>query len=410
MNSFSIISQYLLNNSKEIFVNRNKLTISNQEKFEFWKFIFSKELPITPDNTESVVKVLFYMYITKSGTYETKHKFTFLKESMENIFCNDAIRGLFFYKFYRIQSVYHILSRAAYRYKYRKSQIKVDKDIFLNPIEETQKNTITILQNGYKYRFTLTDIINIINSCLGNTDYFFASPREIKNPYNNIPFSKAILYTIYFNIKSTNFIMPQLFQSFFMENFNMAEYALNNESIIRDYSIKKHIESSSPDIISSEIRAMLKTNFYGKKLNIDYEFPKDVLIKIFKPYLHLYYLGNYTVDCAKRILKQDELDERIKLFFKHNNLFGRKNIQVKRSFLNPKRSFITSFDTKHLPFTKTNKEFYKDHLLDNNSEDDESEESEEEEEEEEEQEEQDEEEEEQEEEEESEESEEEIYY
>ena len=380
MNSFSIISQYLLNDSKEIFIQKREPTISNEEKVDFWKFIFSKELHITPDITERVIKVLFYMYITKSGTYETKKKFTFLKESMDNQFCNDSIRILFFYKFYRIQSIYRMLSRAAYRYKYRKSQVKVDRDIFLNQITETQRNTITILQNGHKYKFTLTDIINIINTCLGNTDYFFASPREIKNPYNNMPFSKAILYNIYFTIKASNFIMPQLFQAFFMENFNMAEYTLNNETIIREYSIKRYIDTGSPTTISSDIRSMLQSSFYGKKIKIDCEFPKDLLIKIFKPYLHLYYLGNYTVDYAKRMLKQGELDERIKAFFKYNRLFGRKHILIKRDFLTKKRTFITSFDMKHVTFKKCDKDFYKDHLLDNNFEDDDESEDEEEEE------------------------------
>jgi hypothetical protein len=380
MNTFSIISQYLLNNSKEIFIQKKDLTISNEEKHEFWKFIFSKELHITPDITSRVVNVLFYMYITKGGTYETKNKFTFLNESIENLFCNDAIRELFFYKFYRAQSIYHLLSRAAYRYKYRKYKVKVDRDIFLNQITETQRNTITILQNGYKYRFTLTDIINIINTCLGNTEFFFASPREIKNPYNNMPFSKAILYNIYFTIKASNFIMPQLFQAFFMENFNMAEYTLNNESIIRECSIKRHLETCSPQTLSSDIRGMLQNNFYGNKLKIDCEFPKDILVQIFKPYLHLYYLGNYAVDYAKRILKQDELDERIKAFFKYNRLFGRKNIEIKRDFLTKKRTLITCFNMKYLPFKKHDTDFYIDHLLDNKLDDeDESEDDEEEE-------------------------------
>jgi hypothetical protein len=362
MDAFSIISQYVLNSSKKYYFPTGG-EITPNVKYEFWKFIFENVIHNSEDITERTVKILFYLYITKHDKYETRNKFIFLKESMENIFCNDETLIYFFNTFNKIQSVYHSLSRFAFLYKYKKSTIKVDKDMYLNNIVENQRNTITILQNGYKYLFTITDIINILNTCLGNTDYFFASPRVIKNPYNNMPLTKAMLYNIYYTIKASNFIMPILFHSFFLENFNIALYALNNESIIREYSIKKHIESGIQENLCKEIRGMLSTNKYGRRIYIDPDFPNDKLLEIMRPYLYLFYLGNYSVDFSKRIIKQDELNRRLHKFVNYNCLFGRKNVKVNACLFTGKKSMITTFNDKFLPFGKTDKKFFNDHVV-----------------------------------------------
>lgn len=373
MDSFSIISQYVLNVSKEQYIPTSEIT--HNVKYEFWKFVFGKELPNTQDIIGRTVKMLFYMFITKHDKYETKNKFVFLKESMENIFCNVETREEVFNIFNKIQSVYHKLSRLAFLYKYKKSAVKIDSDVFLTPILENQRNTMTILQNGYKYIFTLTDIINIINSCLGNTEYFFASPHVIKNPYNNIPFSKATLYNIYYKIKASNYIMPILFQAFFLENFNLCQYALNNESIIREYSIKKHIDSGREKVLCKEIILMLKSNHYGKRIHIDTDFPKKVLLNVMKPYLQLHYLGNYSVDYSKRILKQKELDLRLSNFVKHNQFFGRKTIKLHKCIFTGKKCSTITFNESYIPFYKTDKRFYVDHVIVNYNEEDDDEDS-----------------------------------
>ena len=355
MNTFSIIIQKRLSSSKQFYFTPTSFTPTT--KFEFWNFINKNEIRYETPPTEKLIKLFFYSYITCHEPYTPKTKFEYLKEMLENIFMTDDIRNEVLAAFCKFQKTYHALSRFAFLCKYKRTPIKVDKDMFLNPILENQRNTITILQNGYKYIFTLTDIINIVNTCLGNTEFFFAAPRVIKNPYTNIPFSTAILYNIYYTIKASNFIMPTLFHAFFLENFNRNQYAINNEAIIREYSIKKYVETTSPGILCKEIRAMLKTNFYGKRLHIDIEFPNDVLLLAMRPYLYLYYISNYSVDCSKRLLKQEELEYRLNNFLKHNRLFGRKTIKINKNIVTGKQMTTITFNTDYLQFKFTNQRY-----------------------------------------------------
>ena len=102
---------------------------------------------------------------------------------------------------------------------------------------------------------------------------------------------------------------------------------------------------------------MLKTNFYGKRLHIDIEFPNDVLLLAMRPYLYLYYISNYSVDCSKRLLKQEELEYRLNNFLKHNRLFGRKTIKINKNIVTGKQMTTITFNTDYLQFKFTNQRY-----------------------------------------------------
>ena len=48
----------------------------------------------------------------------------------------------------------------------------------------------------------------IVQKSLSNSDEMYSDPLPIKNPYNNLPFSKSNLYTLYFFIKKSDYVMP----------------------------------------------------------------------------------------------------------------------------------------------------------------------------------------------------------
>jgi hypothetical protein len=104
----------------------------------------------------------------------------------------------FFSYFNKIQRTYHTLNRFAFNYKVKKAPIVVKTDMMLNELEENDKNVLCIYQNNSRYLFKLYDLLKIINMSLIHSQEFFSQPLCIKNPYNNLPFGKNILYYIHY--------------------------------------------------------------------------------------------------------------------------------------------------------------------------------------------------------------------
>ena len=61
-----------------------------------------------------------------------------------------------------------------------------------------------------------------INKSIINCPDMFVEPLDVKNPYTNLPFSKADLYNIYFKISKTRLNQPILFHAYFNCNFNIS--------------------------------------------------------------------------------------------------------------------------------------------------------------------------------------------
>jgi sRNA-binding regulator protein Hfq len=100
------------------------------------------------------------------------------------------------------QKHYNALSRFAYRLKFKKAPLKITTDLYMNDIDQNKFNVFTLLQNGFRYQFVISDLVNIINNNLAYSHAidFFIEPRIPKNPYNNIEFSITDMYNIYFFI------------------------------------------------------------------------------------------------------------------------------------------------------------------------------------------------------------------
>jgi hypothetical protein len=116
--------------------------------------------------------------------------------------------------------------------------------------------------------------MQIIKKSLTNSPNFFSDPSECKNPYTNIPFNKSTLYNIYFFMKRSAFIMPQLFEQYFISNFDIKLFQYENECLIRDFAIKRYIYSSNYDTLYDNVIIMIKdlkkrNRKYKHFMNID---------------------------------------------------------------------------------------------------------------------------------------------
>jgi hypothetical protein len=162
---------------------------------DLWNNIYNVEIK-DYEFSNFALKYHLYIFNRRSYSCSPKEKFHYLNSVLSNIFLPERDKDSFFTYFSLIQKRYHALSRFAFLCKFKKANIQINTDIFLNPIESHHPHVMTLLQNNKKYLFTLTDLVNIINTALGNTDFFFAQPLTIKNPYNNLPFQKSTLLDV----------------------------------------------------------------------------------------------------------------------------------------------------------------------------------------------------------------------
>jgi len=260
--------------------------------------------------------------------------------------------------FQKSQRIYHGFSKLARIFKYKRSTVKVEYDLYLNPINKEHKNSLLIYQDGCKYWFTLTDLINIIVNSITNTCNFFSKPLECKNPYNNLVFSKAILYNIYFHVKHSNLKMPTVLNQYFACDFDLKLFEIENEFLIREHSILRYINKSPIDLLVKEIDEMLKI-YTRKRIKYHEDFPKDELVEIMRPYLYLHCLCKYSIEGLEiRNASYALLFNKLMEFQKKSPSFGRK-IFKKRPFdmLTPfasfkrRSKFVETFITEHPKFT-----------------------------------------------------------
>jgi hypothetical protein len=364
MNAFLQILHKQCAKTNELY-NVSHMQNSHQYNFDITDKTYNYEIKqSTLDYCDKLIIITFNILLL-TPFYNTKTKFNFLSSVRDNIFYDNSVKEMIYQIFYEVQKKYHTLNRLAYRYKYNKAPTAIENDLSLTKINESNKNAITILQNNQKYLFTLFDLKKIIDTSLSNSPYHFSHPLPIKNPYNNLPFEKSVLYNMYFFMKKSDFVIPTLFHLYFLSNFNLSKFQDENEVLIQKVHLKQYLHNLSAKEIKAEIIHMLKQNKYTKKIKIDAEFPNDKLIEIFKPYLELYYTEHYSIDMNARILAKNELYLKLKDFYNFNPIFGRKTISKKKQ-----ENDKLCLNDNHIQFQKRNynKNYYISHitLCDNN--------------------------------------------
>jgi hypothetical protein len=258
--------------------------------------------------------------------------------------------------FTKAQRIYNAFARLAHIYRVKKYKTVVTDDLSMNPLDIKHPNTFVLIQNKSKYLFNTNDLVKIVENAITHAPSFFQEPTEAKNPYNNEPFNLSTLYNIYFKLKVLPRIMPTLIHLFFLSNFNVDYFVLNNEPLLRETAIRKYIHNSTDDILYKSIMKMLAANYYTRKLIIHKEFPIKTLIEIFKPFLYYFYIINYDIQGTQRIDNYKEtLYIKLKKFYEYNKAFGRKmcratfkNKLLKR--LNLPLISQTYFSTEHISF------------------------------------------------------------
>ncbi len=293
------------------------------------------------DGIYGAYKIFFSILYNNYGN-KYKTKFHFLEDVLNNFYFLNRTheKNEFLNLFYKIQKVYHILNRFSYLYKYKRSKLVVETDLQLNNIKLGGANVVTIYYINNRYLFKIQDLLKLIYISLTNSYIYFSEPLSVKNPYNNLPFGKSILYYISYtletkiNIKFIKYEHLDVFLKFKQSSFNMTKFVNNYEYILREYAIQNHINNSTKQTLKNEILEIIKkfNNFLNsdkKKIHISEDFPDDILLKTFKPYLELKLLSDYSLVSKNRLYAKRALKIKLSEFQKFNPHFGKKIFKLK---------------------------------------------------------------------------------
>lgn len=276
--------------------------------------------------TYGFLNALHFGYIK----YKEHNKYSVLRDSIiTNDFISQEKREEMVDIFSKSQKAYFGFCRLARHFKRSRSRLyDADTDLYMNPLDNLKNHLVVELYDDStrtRYRFRLSDLMTIAHNALSHSPDFFAEPQTIKNPYTNMPFSKAQLYSIYFRIRESTFQMPILFQQFFAHGMNLYEFCKYNECFIREEAIKTFVRSAPDTQKHYYVLKMLREHRRELRgIAIHPGFPQEKLMQAFSCYLHEYLLGSFSLNPALRHHSSKKLKEKLKRFQKLNPTYGRK--------------------------------------------------------------------------------------
>ena len=281
-----------------------------------------------------------YIFTLLEPKYK-KTKISFWYETVSNMFFSQEIKDTLWNQFIKSQKQYYVLSKFVNICKYRYTKVKVDCDLNLNKIVFPSSNALKIYQDGALYYFAINDIINICNSALTFSYHFFSEAYVPKNPYTNNNFTYPILLKIYYAVRFSCFKMPLLFEMFYRSNFNIKQFKKTNDYFIREECIKSFMKNADKDEQIEYIEEMLDTKENKRMFKFDEDFPKDVLLKAFRPYLFVYLISKYSLRSSRKMFEYKSiLKTSLRAFKKENIPFGRKIIKMSKTWSQRLNKFI----------------------------------------------------------------------
>lgn len=281
-----------------------------------------------------------YIFTLLEPKYK-KTKFSFWYETVSNMFFSQETKDILWDKFTKSQKQYYVLIKFVNICKYKYTKVKVDCDLNLNKIVFPCSNALKIYQDGALYYFAINDIINICNSALTFSYHFFSEAYVPKNPYTNNNFTYPILLKIYYAIRFSYFKMPLLFEMFYRSNFNIKQFKKTNEYFIREECIKSFMKNADQDEQIEYIEEMLDTKENKRMFSFDEDFPKNVLLKAFRPYLFVYLISKYSLRSSRKMFEYKSiLKTSLKAFKRSNPAFGRNIIKIQKTWSQRLNKFI----------------------------------------------------------------------
>ena len=323
----------------------------------FWACLFRKEDDKDLSYEDNCVHFQLYFLISSMAYFysetiekQISRKHLLIGQAVSNMFLSNDVKAKLSDIFQKTQRTYLAFSRFANVVRHKINKEKIDFDLRMEPIDIRSKFSISLMHNGAKYYFVLTDLVNIIQTAITHSDDMFEKPLFPKNPYNNLPFTKTQLYNIYFHIKAVFLNVPEWIQLFYNSNFDLEVFKVENEQKLREKYIKNYVNNGSINILNEELNSMISSyKRIFRRININEDFPKKDLIDIFRPYLFLYIMSIDGIEgIEKKKLSGIILKQKLAEFVSFNENFGRKIVS------NQDCRRVVTFNMNHPHFTFKN--------------------------------------------------------
>ena len=150
------------------------------------------------------LRSIYYMLEISNNKHLYIAKYLCLRNLLDNQFYSDTMKDECIQIIGKTNKSIMSFSRLMHIYKLKEPP-KIDMDLNMKPINIHCRNSIILRENNSNFMFTLSDLLNIINTSLSNCSHFFVCSKFPKNPYTNIPFSQANMYNIYYKLKQSDF-------------------------------------------------------------------------------------------------------------------------------------------------------------------------------------------------------------
>lgn len=301
--------------------------------------IFEKKIPELSEINTTNANIYLYLFIYEIKNYiHTDYIFKFMKLIiyLYNDFIPENYRNELLNIFCSCQNHFFALKKFLYLIKLKKAKLSnFETDLCLNSLDEiNENNKIKIYEkiNNIVYTFRFSDLNNIIINNLCHAPDFFSMPLPIKNPLTNVIFSKSELYNIYFKMKFHGFNMSHIFHLFFLSEFDLIRFKIDNVCVIREESIKIFVNNLSLNSKIDIIHEILYDfNYVSNNITtIDSKFPSKPLLEVFSLLIHPYFTFNYSLNPLLKNESRKMIIGFLKFFYNLNPTFGRKIIISKK--------------------------------------------------------------------------------
>jgi len=217
-------------------------------------------------------------------------------------------------------------------------------DFSMTPISEIKPALLFYSEEqGKRYAFVVSDLLNIVKQALTHNIDIHSAPRHVLNPFTRSPFRNETLYLFFLKVHESHFMMPMLFYRYVKVGFDLKMFLTQNDCMLREYAIRSCVNTMPHQELNVEIRTMLNEIRVFDVASACYKtiLPNVALLPAtaitqFKPWLHMYYVYQYSLSPALREKSYKKLIQFMVEFIRENPEFGRvKKGVVRATTLSP---------------------------------------------------------------------------